>query len=63
MALSGSRRPDVVVVGAGAIGAACAYELAVAGARVTVIERAEPAAEALWPVLSSYAVTVTKPRM
>jgi glycine oxidase len=46
MALSGSRRPDVVVVGAGAIGAACAYELAVAGARVTVIERAEPAAEA-----------------
>ena len=39
-------RPDVVVVGAGAIGAACAYELAGAGLRVTVIERAEPAAEA-----------------
>ncbi len=30
-------RPDVLVVGAGAIGAACAYELAVAGLRVTVI--------------------------
>jgi glycine oxidase len=39
-------RPDVVVVGAGAIGAACAYELAGAGLRVTVVERAEPAAEA-----------------
>jgi glycine oxidase len=39
-------RPDVVVVGAGAIGAACAYELAKAGLRVTVVERAEPAAEA-----------------
>ena len=39
-------RPDAVVVGAGAIGAACAYELAKAGLRVTVIERAEPAAEA-----------------
>jgi glycine oxidase len=44
--MSLSRRPDVVVVGAGAIGAACAYELAAAGARVTVIERVEPAAEA-----------------
>jgi D-amino-acid dehydrogenase len=31
--------PDVVIVGAGAIGAACAYELAGAGARVTVLER------------------------
>jgi D-amino-acid dehydrogenase len=31
--------PDVVVVGAGIIGAACAYELAGAGARVTVLER------------------------
>ena len=39
-------RPDAVVVGAGAIGAACAYELAVAGLRVTVIERAKPGAEA-----------------
>jgi D-amino-acid dehydrogenase len=32
-------RPDVVVVGAGAIGAATAYELARRGARVTVLER------------------------
>jgi glycine oxidase len=39
-------RPDAVVVGAGAIGAACAYELAGAGLRVTVVERAEPGAEA-----------------
>jgi glycine oxidase len=38
--------PDAVVVGAGAIGAACAYELAGAGLRVTVVERAEPGAEA-----------------
>ena len=39
-------RPDAVVVGAGAIGAACAYELACAGLRVTVVERAEPGAGA-----------------
>ncbi len=44
--MTASQRPDVVVVGAGAIGAACAYELAVAGLRVTVIERTEPGAEA-----------------
>jgi glycine oxidase len=37
---------DVVVVGAGAIGAACAYELARAGLAVTLVERREPAAEA-----------------
>jgi glycine oxidase len=37
---------DVVVVGAGAIGAACAYELAGAGLAVTLVERGEPAAEA-----------------
>ena len=39
-------RPDAVVVGAGAIGAACAYELACAGLSVTVVERAKPGAEA-----------------
>jgi glycine oxidase len=37
---------DAVVVGAGAIGAACAYELAGAGLAVTLVERREPAAEA-----------------
>jgi D-amino-acid dehydrogenase len=36
--------PDVVVVGAGAIGAAAAYELAQRGARVTVVERSDVAA-------------------
>jgi glycine oxidase len=39
-------RPDAVVVGAGAIGAGCAYELARAGLRVTMIERGEPGVEA-----------------
>jgi glycine oxidase len=39
-------RPDAVVVGAGAIGAACAYELARAGLSVVVVDRAEPGAEA-----------------
>lgn len=37
-------RPDVVVVGAGAIGAATAYELARRGASVTVLERSHVAA-------------------
>jgi D-amino-acid dehydrogenase len=37
-------RADVVVVGAGAIGAATAYELARKGARVTILERADVAA-------------------
>jgi glycine oxidase len=39
-------RADAVVVGAGAIGVGCAYELARAGLRVTVIERDAPGAEA-----------------
>ena len=38
--------PDVVIVGGGIIGAACAYELARAGAGVTLIERDELAAGA-----------------
>ncbi len=37
--LSTASSPDVVVVGAGAIGASAAYELARRGARVTVLER------------------------
>jgi glycine oxidase len=40
------KTPDVVVVGAGAIGAACAWELAGAGLRVVLIDRAEPGTEA-----------------
>src|ERR671937_2791191 len=39
-----SPSPDVVVVGAGVVGAACAYRLAAAGARVRVCERAHVAA-------------------
>jgi glycine/D-amino acid oxidase-like deaminating enzyme len=38
--------PDIVVVGGGIIGAACAYELARRGAEVTLLERAELAAGA-----------------
>ena len=34
-----SHRPDVIVVGAGVVGAACAYYAARAGLRVTVIDR------------------------
>jgi glycine oxidase len=41
-----SARADVVVVGGGLIGCALAAELATRGRRVTVIERAEPGAEA-----------------
>ena len=37
---------DVVIVGGGVIGCALARELALRGAAVTVIERAEPGAEA-----------------
>jgi glycine oxidase len=40
------KTPPVVGVGAGAIGAACAWELAGAGLRVTLIDRAEPGTEA-----------------
>src|SRR5690242_867886 len=36
--------PDVVVVGAGVVGAACAYRLAAAGASVRLCERAHVAA-------------------
>jgi glycine/D-amino acid oxidase-like deaminating enzyme len=36
-------RPDVVVVGAGVVGAACAYRLAAAGASVRICERAHVA--------------------
>src|SRR5262249_28510084 len=43
---AGRSAPDVVVVGAGVIGAACAYELARAGLAVTVVEQARPAAGA-----------------
>lgn len=35
-----SRSPDVVVVGAGVVGAACAYHLAAAGVRVHIVDRA-----------------------
>ncbi len=38
--------PDVIIVGGGIIGAACAYELSRAGASVTLIERDELAAGA-----------------
>ena len=34
-----SRRPDVIIVGAGVIGVACAHYLSSAGLRVTVIDQ------------------------
>lgn len=37
--MSGERSPDVIIVGGGIVGAACAHELAGRGARVTVVER------------------------
>jgi glycine/D-amino acid oxidase-like deaminating enzyme len=37
--MSGQASADVVVVGAGIVGAACAYELARAGLAVTVVDR------------------------
>ncbi|MDE3054248.1 MAG: FAD-dependent oxidoreductase, partial [Gemmatimonadota bacterium] len=44
--MSPSPRPDVVIVGAGIVGAACAFELARAGLSVTVLDAAYPAAGA-----------------
>jgi glycine/D-amino acid oxidase-like deaminating enzyme len=41
--VAGLERPDVVVVGAGIVGAACAEALSAAGHRVLVIDRAAPA--------------------
>jgi len=38
--------PDVLIAGAGIVGAACAWELAKAGLRVAVIDQASPAAGA-----------------
>ena len=38
--------PSVIVVGGGIIGCATAYDLAKAGCRVTLFERATPGAEA-----------------
>ncbi|MET0400317.1 MAG: glycine oxidase ThiO [Longimicrobiaceae bacterium] len=43
-----SRSLDVVVVGAGVVGLAVARHLALRGARVRVLERGEPGAEASW---------------
>jgi glycine oxidase len=41
-----SRSPDVLIIGAGIVGAAAAFELAEAGARVHVVDRRQPAAGA-----------------
>jgi glycine/D-amino acid oxidase-like deaminating enzyme len=38
--------PDVVVIGGGVVGAACAYELSRRGATVTLLERDQLAAGA-----------------
>jgi D-hydroxyproline dehydrogenase subunit beta len=40
--MMGAPRPDVVIVGAGIVGAACAFELARAGARVSICDTAFP---------------------
>lgn len=44
----GQPASDAVIVGGGVIGLACAYYLAGAGARVTVLERGRAGAEASW---------------
>jgi glycine oxidase len=41
-------RPDVVVIGGGGIGCACAWELAKRGLHVVVVERGTPGREATW---------------
>lgn len=46
--MSGTRGAEVVIVGGGVIGCAIAYELAQAGARVTLLERNALAREASW---------------
>jgi glycine oxidase len=43
---NGSSKPSVVIVGGGVMGCAAAFELARAGATVTVLERSVPGAEA-----------------
>ncbi|HEY8470198.1 MAG TPA: glycine oxidase ThiO [Longimicrobiales bacterium] len=40
--------PDVVIIGGGGIGCACAWELAGRGLRVVVVERGTPGREATW---------------
>lgn len=42
------QRPDAVVIGAGAVGCASAWELARRGLRVVVVERGTPGGEATW---------------